>query len=114
MCLFIYVYALRSPLLRMRDDCVRYLAKVLDTDGTSYASDVYSFGVVVWEVLSREMPWAEECRRNIYVRVVIKKHRPEIPVDAPADLAKIINACWDCMPKRRPTFDDIMKLTKCE
>ena len=87
------------------------LVEVLDTNGTSYASDIYSFGVVVWEVLSRKMPWAEECRRNIYVRVVIKEQRPEIPVDSPPDLANIVNACWNCVPSNRPAFSDIMDST---
>ncbi|CAN0524620.1 unnamed protein product, partial [Scytosiphon promiscuus] len=85
---------------------------VLDTHDTSYASDVYSFGVVVWEVLSRSTPWADECRRNIYVRVVIKEQRPPIPAESPADLAKVANACWDGVPNNRPTFNDIMKLIR--
>ena len=90
------------------------LVEVLDTNGTSYASDIYSFGVVVWEVLSRKMPWAEECRRNIYVSVVIKEHRPEIPVDSPPDLAKVVSACWDSVATDRPTFKDIKNLIPWE
>ncbi|CAN0499729.1 unnamed protein product, partial [Laminaria digitata] len=83
--------------------------KVLDAKSTSYASDVYSFGVVVWEVLSRKHPWEDECFRNIFVRVVIKEQRPEIPADSPADVVKIINACWECVPSNRPTFNDRMQ-----
>ncbi|CAM9259275.1 unnamed protein product, partial [Laminaria digitata] len=81
--------------------------QVLDAKGTSYESDVYSFGVVVWEVLSRKIPWADECLRNIYVRVMIKDDRLDIPVDAPTDVANIIKACWAGVRKDRPTFDDI-------
>ncbi|CAN0476953.1 unnamed protein product, partial [Laminaria digitata] len=60
-------------------------------------------------VLSRKHPWEDECLRNIFVRVVIKEQRPEIPADSPADLVKIINACWECVPSNRPTFNDRMQ-----
>lgn len=83
------------------------LIKVLDAKSTSYESDVFSFGVVVWEVLSRKTPWMDECLRNLYVRVVLKEDRLEIPVDSPADMAKVISACWAGVPKNRPSFDDI-------
>ena len=83
---------------------------MLDAQGTSYGSDVYSFGVVVWEVLSRKLPWADECLRNIYIRVMIKEDRLEIPLDAPADVANVMKACWAGVPKKRPTFNDISKM----
>ncbi|CAN0485379.1 unnamed protein product, partial [Scytosiphon promiscuus] len=66
-------------------------------------------GGVAWEVLSRKLPWEDECLRNIFVRVVIKEQRPEIPSGSSADLAKVINACWDCVPSNRPTFKDMIK-----
>ncbi|CAN0134909.1 unnamed protein product, partial [Hapterophycus canaliculatus] len=36
--------------------------QVLDSEGSTYKSDVYSFGIVVWEVFSRERPWANKTR----------------------------------------------------
>eukprot|EP00904_Undaria_pinnatifida_P011633 jgi/Undpi1/75/HiC_scaffold_1.g00075.m1 len=88
--------------------------EVLDTKDTSYASDVYSFGVVVWEILSGKIPWADESRRNIYTRVVVKNERPQIPAESPADLANIARACWHGMADKRPTFSDTMRSTKWE
>ena len=85
--------------------------KVLSAESTSFASDVYSFGVIVWEVISRKLPWADEsCPRDIYIRVVFKEDRPEIPADSPADVTRIINACWASVPTKRPSFNDIMKM----
>ncbi|CBJ25851.1 protein kinase [Ectocarpus siliculosus] len=51
--------------------------EVLKTKAVSNASDVYSFGVVVWEILTRQIPWAEQALpTDIYLRVVIRGERP--------------------------------------
>lgn len=98
------------PFSACRPEFLTCLVKVLDSKGTSYASDVYSFGVVVWEVFSRKLPWADErCHRDIFVRVVFKEDRPEIPVESPVDMARIMKASWARVPQDRPTFSDIMK-----
>ena len=69
---------------------------------------MYSFGVLVWEVLCRKLPWADEtCPRDIYIRVVLREDRPEIPVDSPADMTRVMNACWAGSPQDRPTFSDV-------
>ncbi|CAM9383003.1 unnamed protein product [Ectocarpus fasciculatus] len=84
--------------------------EVLDAPGSTYASDVYSFGIVAWEVLSRELPWASVAHpREVYIYVVLKSLRPDIPVDAPADLVNMIKACWAGEPGARPTFSTIMQ-----
>lgn len=89
------------------------LDKVLGAEGTSYASDVYSFGVVVWEIHSQKLQWADEaCPRDIYARVLFKGDRPEIPVDWPADMARVMTASWAGASQDRPTFSDIMKWQK--
>lgn len=91
------------------------LSKVLDGKDISYKSDVYSFGVIVWEVFSRKLPWADEaCARDIFVRVVFKEDRPEITEDSPADMVKVMNACWAAMSRDRPTFSDIMRWQRWE
>ena len=79
--------------------------QVLEKQTTSKASDVFSFGIVVWEVLSRELPWADQAQpRDIYLRVVIHGDRPAIPADAPVDIAEILLGCWAQEPTERPTF----------
>eukprot|EP00903_Cladosiphon_okamuranus_P017718 g16313.t2 len=44
-----------------------------DVATLSFMSDVYSFGVVVWEVLSREVPWANLSGSEMYRRVRLHK-----------------------------------------
>lgn len=86
---------------------------MLGAAGSTYASDVYSFGVVVWEVLTRELPWASVTHpRDIFIRVVLNELRPEIPAGAPADMADVVRACWAGEPGARPTFAAVMKSIK--
>ena len=83
---------------------------MLHAGGSTYASDVYSFGIVVWEVLSREIPWATVTHpRDIYIRVVLNDLRPVIPDDAPTEIADVARACWVGEPGDRPTFMAIME-----
>lgn len=91
----------------------RFCLKVLDMKGSSFASDVYSFGVVAWEVLSMQVPWAEEVSSlDIYKRVVFKGERPEMPADAPADIAGIVRSCWAGAPEERPTASEVLGTLK--
>lgn len=58
------------------------LAQVLETKGNSFASDVYSFRIVAWEVITRQLPWADQpLDRDIFVRVVMCEGRSTIPAD---------------------------------
>lgn len=83
--------------------------KVLEAKAVSSASDVYSLGMVAWEVLSREVPWANETLpRDIYIRVVFKGDRPPIPVDTPTDIAEMIKGCWAGAPEDRLTSREIL------
>lgn len=83
--------------------------QVLESDGSSYASDVYSFGVVVWEVITRELPWAEKTRPREILTAVLRGSRPSFHPDAPCDIADIAKACWSGEPKERTTFRAILE-----
>ena len=82
---------------------------MLNGNERTYASDVYSFGIVAWEVLSRELPWANvKYVNDIHIRVALNDVRPDIPADAPADLADMVKACWASDNKARPTFRSVL------
>ena len=87
--------------------------QVLNAQGVSSASDVYSFGIVAWEVISMEIPWADEdLPFDIFTRVVFKGDRPEIPADAPVDIAGVLRACWATPPEERPASAEILNILK--
>lgn len=82
--------------------------QVLDSKAASFASDMYSLGVVVWEVLTTIVPWADAALgRDIYLRVVIKGDRLEIPAGTPEDMAAIMRDCWVEAPGDRPSASEI-------
>eukprot|EP00903_Cladosiphon_okamuranus_P009885 g9389.t1 len=83
--------------------------EVLESGGSTYESDVYSFGIVVWEVLSRELPWANKTRPRDILSAVLMGIRPSFHVDAPADIVDIAKACWGGEPEDRTTFGAILK-----
>lgn len=63
----------------------------------------------MWEAVSRKLPRGDEaCPRDVDTRVVFKGDRPEIPVDAPTEMARVMSACWAGVPKFRSTFSGII------
>ncbi|CAM9240971.1 unnamed protein product, partial [Hapterophycus canaliculatus] len=83
--------------------------EVLEAEGSTYASDVYSFGIVVWEVISRELPWAKKTRPRDVLSAVLRGIRPSFHVDAPPDIVDIAKACWCGEPSERTTFRAILE-----
>lgn len=47
--------------------------------------------------------------RQIFIKVVLKGERPEIPADTPPDLADMVRACWATEPEERPEFASLKK-----
>ncbi|CAN0183301.1 unnamed protein product, partial [Ectocarpus fasciculatus] len=82
---------------------------VLESGGSTYKSDVYSFGIVVWEVFSRQLPWANKTRPRDILSAVLMGIRPSFHVDTPADVVDIAKACWGGEPEERTTFSAILE-----
>jgi len=62
---------------------------------------------VVWEVLSRELPWARTPPRAMLGQVLMGA-RPTFHAGAPEGIVDIARACWAEDPQERPTFDAIL------
>lgn len=71
-----------------------------------FKCDIYSFGMVSFEILTGEVPFAEESLRHIR-QLVLDGERPEIPEQCPKELADLIKRCWASDPSVRPSFSTI-------
>uniref|UniRef100_A0A8R1DGH5 Protein kinase domain-containing protein n=1 Tax=Caenorhabditis japonica TaxID=281687 RepID=A0A8R1DGH5_CAEJA len=69
--------------------------------------DVYSFGVVIWEMLTRETPFANVDHRSIYYRVATNTISLPIPKEAPSCLQLLIEKCMSKNGRNRPSFSHI-------
>jgi serine/threonine protein kinase len=73
-------------------------------------ADVYSFGIVLWEILTRQEPFAEFDSFEEFRNAVCVKHvRPPIPDSCPRGLRQLISAAWHPLPPKRPTFPQIVE-----
>lgn len=82
----------------------RYMApEVIRHESYSSNADVYSFGVVLWQLITREVPFASMSPIQA-AYAVAEGQRPMIPSSTPRRLQEIIEACWDQESYRRPSF----------
>lgn len=74
-------------------------------------SDVWSYGVVMWEIYSfGRTPYPRMGQKDV-VDSVLKGHRMERPEACPqAIYDKVMRACWEIEPVKRPTFKQLLKL----
>ena len=78
--------------------------ELLDSNTFTEKTDVYAYGMIVFEVLTGDNPWRGLNQMQIMMQVCIKKERPTIDVDAPADLVALMRRSWDHEPDARPDF----------
>mmetsp|Transcript_25594 Transcript_25594/g.36064 ORF Transcript_25594/g.36064 Transcript_25594/m.36064 type:complete len:1059 (-) Transcript_25594:73-3249(-) len=86
----------------------RYMApEVIRHESYSSNADVYSFGIVLWQLITREVPFATMTPIQA-AYAVAEGRRPEIPASCPEQLRDIISLCWDQDSQKRPSFTYIV------
>jgi serine/threonine protein kinase len=82
----------------------RYMApEVIRHESYSSNADVYSFGICLWQLISREVPFATMTPIQA-AYAVAEGRRPPMPESTPRQLCDIITACWDQDSHKRPSF----------
>ena len=84
---------------------IRWMApESLENKEFSPASDVWSYGVLLWEMYNpTELPYSNLNNIQCISRILCGQHL-SIPEDYPSTVAKIMKACWQKSPERRPSF----------
>eukprot|EP00546_Thalassionema_frauenfeldii_P016151 CAMPEP_0178901634 /NCGR_PEP_ID=MMETSP0786-20121207/4144_1 /TAXON_ID=186022 /ORGANISM="Thalassionema frauenfeldii, Strain CCMP 1798" /LENGTH=815 /DNA_ID=CAMNT_0020572783 /DNA_START=823 /DNA_END=3268 /DNA_ORIENTATION=- len=82
----------------------RYMApEVIRHESYSSNADVYSFGILLWQLITREIPFATMTPIQAAFSVA-EGLRPEIPDTTPSRLREIIVSCWNHDAHKRPSF----------
>ncbi|XP_009408292.2 serine/threonine-protein kinase STY17 isoform X2 [Musa acuminata AAA Group] len=69
-------------------------------------ADVFSFAIVLWELATSRVPYDNmtPLQAALGVRQGL---RPDIPKDMHPRLAALMQRCWDEVPSKRPSFEEI-------
>eukprot|EP00283_Hemiselmis_rufescens_P004628 CAMPEP_0173421310 /NCGR_PEP_ID=MMETSP1357-20121228/2466_1 /TAXON_ID=77926 /ORGANISM="Hemiselmis rufescens, Strain PCC563" /LENGTH=715 /DNA_ID=CAMNT_0014384213 /DNA_START=46 /DNA_END=2193 /DNA_ORIENTATION=+ len=72
--------------------------------------DVYSYAVLLWEIFHCKVPYGDTGMDQMAIAnaVFSKGIRPRMSTSCPPEIAKLICACWESDPNRRPSFKDVV------
>ena len=71
----------------------------------SPATDVWNFGVLLWEMYyPKQLPYAELSNSFQVISKILSGYRLSIPPNYPSTVARIMKACWQREPEKRPSF----------
>lgn len=70
-------------------------------------ADVYSYAIVLWQLCTREDPYANISQIEAAGKVALEKARPPFPKGVPADIQSLISQCWAENPDERIPFEQL-------
>lgn len=80
------------------------------TDRNWEASDMWSFAILLWELATREVPFADLIPMEVGMRIALEGLRITIKPGISPHLTKLIKICMNEDPGKRPKFDMIVPI----
>ncbi len=82
-----------------------------DSSSLDEKLDIYSLCMVLWTLRSREPPFEEYEREDVYKGVVEDNLRPSVDAmaDYPPKMQELIVRGWDADPKKRPSAAEMVR-----
>jgi len=74
------------------------------------ACDMWSFAILLWELATREVPFADLSPMEVGMKVALEGLRITIPPGISQHLAKLIRICMNEDSGKRPTFDMVLPI----
>ncbi|KAK7926181.1 hypothetical protein WMY93_008491 [Mugilogobius chulae] len=74
------------------------------------SADMWSFAVLLWELVTREVPFADLSNMEIGMKVALEGLRPTIPPGISPHICKLMRLCMNEDPAKRPKFDMIVPI----
>uniref|UniRef100_A0AAY5KTK0 Mitogen-activated protein kinase kinase kinase n=1 Tax=Esox lucius TaxID=8010 RepID=A0AAY5KTK0_ESOLU len=82
--------------------------EVIRNEPVSEKVDIWSFGVVLWEMLTGEVPYKDVDSSAIIWGVGNNSLNLPIPESCPDGFKILLKQCWNCKPRNRPSFRQIL------
>jgi len=73
-------------------------------------ADMWSFAIVLWEMVTREVPFAEYSPMQQGLKIAMEHLRVLVPIGISPHMAKMISICMKDDPSKRPKFDQIVAI----
>ncbi|XP_076061926.1 integrin linked kinase isoform X2 [Oratosquilla oratoria] len=74
------------------------------------ASDMWSFAVTLWEMATREVPFADLSPMEAGMKIATEALRVSVPPGISPHISKLIRICMNEDPGKRPSFDMILPI----
>uniref|UniRef100_A0A3P8VVG0 Mitogen-activated protein kinase kinase kinase 12 n=1 Tax=Cynoglossus semilaevis TaxID=244447 RepID=A0A3P8VVG0_CYNSE len=82
--------------------------EVIRNEPVSEKVDIWSFGVVMWEMLTGEVPYKDVDSSAIIWGVGNNSLQLPVPEGCPDSFKLLLRQCWNCKPRNRPSFRQIL------
>lgn len=74
------------------------------------AANMWSFGIILWELATRQVPFAGLTAIEIGMKVALEDLRVSMPATASQHMARLKKICMNEEPGKRPNFDQIIPI----